>query len=113
MKPGDIVLVQFPQADLATSNLRPALVVALAPGSHPDVLLAMVTSRLYQGVPNFDEIIAKEESDFAGTGLRVSSMIRLARLLTTGTSVPTARLGSISDERLRRIRSRLARWLSE
>ncbi len=29
MKSGDIVLVRFPQADLTTGKLRPALVVAI------------------------------------------------------------------------------------
>ncbi|RME40829.1 MAG: type II toxin-antitoxin system PemK/MazF family toxin, partial [Caldilineae bacterium] len=38
MKSGDIVLLRFPQADLAEGKLRPALVVALAPGRHPDLL---------------------------------------------------------------------------
>ncbi len=44
MKPGDIVLVRFPQADLQTGKLRPALVLALAPGRHSDALLAMRTA---------------------------------------------------------------------
>ena len=32
MKPGDIVLIRFPQADLQAGKLRPALVIAVAPG---------------------------------------------------------------------------------
>lgn len=35
MKPGDIVLIRFPQADLQVGKLRPALVIALAPGPMP------------------------------------------------------------------------------
>ncbi len=31
MKPGDVVLVRFPQADLQGGKLRPALVLAVAP----------------------------------------------------------------------------------
>ena len=50
MKPGEIVLLRFPQADLAQGKLRPALIVALAPGRHPDVLLALITSRAYQEI---------------------------------------------------------------
>jgi mRNA interferase MazF len=46
MKPGDVVLLRFPQTDLQAGKLRPALVLALAPGRHADVLLAMITSRL-------------------------------------------------------------------
>ncbi len=56
MKPGDIVLIRFPQADLQASKLRPALIVAIASGRHPDLLLGLITSRNYQAIPNFDEI---------------------------------------------------------
>ena len=32
MKPGDIVLIRFPQADLKSGKLRPALIIAISPG---------------------------------------------------------------------------------
>ena len=70
MKPGDIVLIRFPQADLLEGKLRPALALALAPGSHPDLLLALITSRDYQAVPHIDEILDPAEDDFAQTGLK-------------------------------------------
>ena len=41
MKPGDVVLIRFPQTDLLIGKLRPALVVAIAPGRHADLLLAL------------------------------------------------------------------------
>ncbi len=47
MKPGDVILVRFPQTDLQVGKLRPALVLAISPGRHSDVLLAMITSRPY------------------------------------------------------------------
>ena len=34
MKPGEIVLIRFPQTDLTAGKLRPALIVAIAPGRH-------------------------------------------------------------------------------
>lgn len=51
MKAGDIVLVRFPQADLKAGKLRPALVIAIAPSHHSDLLLALVSSRIYQAIP--------------------------------------------------------------
>lgn len=111
MNPGDVVLIRFPQADLKAGKLRPALVVAVAPGQHADVLLALVSSRTYQAVPEFDEIIDPADADYQSSGLKVRSVVRLARLVSVETSVINARLGNISTERLRYLRNRLANWL--
>lgn len=111
MKPGDIVLIRFPQADLKAGKLRPALVIAIAPGPHPDLILALITSRIYQAVPDFDEIIAVSDVDYGTTGLKVDSVVRLGRLASVTPSVINARLGYISPKRLDQIRKRLSDWL--
>jgi mRNA interferase MazF len=111
MKPGDIVLIRFPQADLQSGKLCPALVIAIAPGRHDDVLLALVSSRVHQAIPNFDEIINKSDTDYGATGLKVASVVRLSRLVTVADTIIDARLGSISDERLGRIKQHIAAWL--
>jgi len=113
MKPGDIVLIRFPQTDLKAGKLRPALVVAVAPGSHADLLLALITSRTYQAVPKFDEIIDHSDSDYTATGLKVRSIVRLARLASVEPSAINARLGNISSKRLRQIRRCLTDWLQK
>ena len=113
MKPGDVVLIRFPQTDLLIGKLRPALVVAIAPGRHADLLLALISSRTYQAVPQFDEIIDPSDSDYAATGLKVRSVVRLARLASVEASVINARLGNISSKRLRQIRKRLTDWLQK
>ena len=113
MKAGDIVLIRFPQADLVTGKLRPALTLAVAPGSHADLLLALITSRDYQAVPQFDEILDPSEDDFEMSGLKTRSVIRLARLTSIEPSIISARLGRISPERLQVIKSRLIKWLQE
>lgn len=104
MKPGEVVLVRFPQADLEAGKLRPALVVATTPGRYADVLLAMISSRTYQVVPDFDDMIEASAPDYALTGLKVPSVIRLARLATVDPAVINARLGRISPERLQQVR---------
>jgi mRNA interferase MazF len=101
MKPGDIVLIRFPQADLKQGKLRPALVIAISPSRHSDLLLALISSRLYQATPEFDEIISLADQDYTTTGLKVASVIRLGRLTSVELSVINARLGSISLERNR------------
>lgn len=111
MKAGDLVLIRFPQTDLKQGKLRPALIVAIAPGRHADILLALVTSRGYQAVPNFDELVEPIDPDFPISRLKTRSVIRLARLATVDPGVIEARLGSISSDRLTRIRSRIIAWL--
>lgn len=111
MKPGDIVLIRFPQADLQRGKLRPALILAVAPGHHADLLLALISSRTYQAVPQFDEIIDPADLDYADTGLKAQSVVRLARLACVEDSVISARLGSISSQRLQKVKKRLADWL--
>jgi mRNA interferase MazF len=113
MRPGDIVLIRFPQTDLQTGKLRPALVVAVAPGHHADLLLALISSRTHQAVPQFDEIIDPSDSDYVATGLKARSVVRLARLACVEASVISARLGRISPQRLQKARKRLADWLQE
>lgn len=113
MKPGDIVLIRFPQTDLKAGKLRPALVIAIAPGIHDDLLLALITSRTYQAVPDFDEIIAPSDVDYETTGLKVGSVVRLGRLASVTPAVINARLGNIFPERLEQIRNRLSEWLKK
>ena len=69
MKPGDIVLIRFPRTDLQAGKLRPALIVATAPGRHTDLLLSLIPSRVYQAVPDFDEVIDPSDADYTATGL--------------------------------------------
>ncbi|MEW5938884.1 MAG: type II toxin-antitoxin system PemK/MazF family toxin [Chloroflexota bacterium] len=111
MKPGDVVLVRFPQTDLQVGKLRPALALAIAPGRHADVLLVMITSRSYQAIPNFDEVIETSDKDFPETGLKSRSVLRLSRLVSVETSIVNARLGEISAERLRVVKQRVIDWL--
>jgi mRNA interferase MazF len=113
MNPGDIVLIRFPRTDLQAGKLRPALVVAIAPGHHADLLLALISSRTYQAVPRFDEIIDPSDADYVAAGLKARSVVRLARLASVEASVINARLGSISSKRLQLIRKRLADWLQK
>jgi len=113
MKPGEIVLIRFPQTDLEAGKLRPALVLAIAPGRHPDVLLSLITSRAYQEIPDFDEVIEPSDPDFAASGLKARSIVRLSRLASVEESVINARLGKIAPARLNRIKERLIDWLKQ
>lgn len=98
---------------MAVGKFRPALVVAVVPGRYPDLLLALISSRIEQAIPDFDEIIELLAEDYGETGLKVRSVVHLARLATVDSAVINARLGNISSERLIRVRKRLSDWLQQ
>lgn len=108
---GRIVLFRFPQMDQTPGKLRPALVIRRVPGPYDDWLTCMLSSRLDQAVPNFDEIIAPSDSDFAESGLRDPSVIRLGILVTTNRQNMMGELGQIGKARLERLRENLSRWI--
>jgi mRNA interferase MazF len=109
--PGQIVLFRFPQTDLLSGKLRPALLLGKLPGPYDDWLMCMVSSQESQYLPDFDEIIREDDPDFARSGLRVSSVIRCGRLAVVEGAMLVGATGDIGSERLQRIKARLASWL--
>ena len=77
---GQIVLFKFSHTDQTEGKLRPALVLRRLPGEHDDWLICMISSQLDQRIPNFDEMISPEDSDFQQSGLKLPSIIRISRL---------------------------------
>jgi mRNA interferase MazF len=109
---GQIVLFRFPQTDLTGGKLRPALVLRHVPSPYDDWLVCMVSSRLQQALPELDEIIREWEPDFAHTGLKTSSVIRVTRVAVVSADRLEGRLGHIGPSRLQGIRERLADWIT-
>ena len=110
---GQIVLVPFPFTDLSGAKLRPVLMRRKASVQVDDWLVCMVSSPLRQVDGQIDEILSPSDADFAATGLKVPSVLRLSRLAVLESSLLMGRLGKISGERLQRIRQKLAVWIAE
>jgi len=109
---GQVVLFRFPQTDLISGKLRPALLIEKVPGPHDDWLICMISSQIQHCIPDFDEMVEEGSGDFAESGLKVRSVIRIGRLAVVDGTVLLGVLGEISVERLQRIRNRLAAWLT-
>jgi len=77
---GQIVVTAFPYTDLTSAKLRPVLVLRQASSRFDDWLVCMVSSRLEQAEPDFDDIIGPTDADFSASGLKVPSAFRLKRL---------------------------------
>ena len=108
---GQIVLTPFPYSDLSGAKLRSVLMLRQA-SRFDDWLVCMVSSQLQQAETSLDEILNQSDTDFASTGLKVPSVFRLSRLAVLDGALLLGSIGSISDEQLRNIRQRLAKWVA-
>ncbi len=108
---GQIVLTSFPNTDLSATKLRPVLMLRQA-SRFDDWLVCMVSSQMHQTEADLDEIISPTDSDFPNSGLKVTSVLRLSRLAVLEGFLLLGSIGTISDERLTKIRLQLAKWIS-
>ena len=110
-KPGQVALMPFPQVDLAPGKPRPVLLIAPVPGPYEDWLVCMFSTKLQQALQGFDEIIDSNANDFHSSGLKVPSVIRVARLAVVSADMLIGTIGEISNERLHRVQKTLADWI--
>ena len=111
MKEGDIVLTPVPQADGSIKN-RPAILLREFPG-YRDFLVCGVSTQLRQEVKGFDEIILASDLDFASSGLRSDSLIRLGFLAMLPHGKIAGSIGSISSDRHKKLLKTLAEYLTK
>jgi mRNA interferase MazF len=110
-EPWQVVLFRFPQTDLAEGKLRPALLLGRLPGEYDDWLICMISSQLQQLITGFDEIIREGDLDFAQSGLKVPSVIRIGRLAVVEGEILLGAIGKIESKRLGLIKEHLSSWL--
>jgi len=72
----------------------------------------MISSQLNQYISGFDELIQEHDENFAQSGLKVNSVIRLGRLAVISGDLLLGAIGQISLNRLYDLRKRLATWLT-
>lgn len=92
MTKGKVVLVPFPFDDLSAIKVRPAVCLTDPIGTYRQVVLAFITSKVVTPT-DFDLVLNTHDTDFTTTGLRVSSTLRLHRLVTVSTSIISRELG--------------------
>lgn len=111
MKEGDVVIVPMPQSDGTIKN-RPAIVLReMLP--FRDVLVCGVSTQLHQEVKDFDDVISLSDSDFATSGLKVESLIRLGFLVVIPRKKVIGSIGSISTGRHQKLLKTLSDYLAK
>jgi mRNA interferase MazF len=108
---GRIVLLHFPFTNLSEAKLRPVLTLRRISRRFGDWLVCMVSSQLHQVDLDIDDILRTTDADFSASGLKVSSVLRLARLAIVDGGLIVGEIGTVNQERLDSIRRRLAQWL--
>jgi len=92
-----IVLVPFPFDDLTSTKVRPAVCLTDEIGPHHHVVLALIPSEVPESPSATDIVMRPDDPDFAATGLRVASAIRLHRLMTVSSEMIRRTLGTLPD----------------
>lgn len=90
-----IVLVLFPFDDLTGLKVRPAICLTDKISIYDHVVIAFITSQANKATEPSDLIINTFDKNFAQTGLKVTSAIRLHRLVTVPDSLILRHLGNL------------------
>jgi mRNA interferase MazF len=95
VKPGDVVLVRFPFAEVATAKKRPALVLARTARSarNRTAILAMITSQVEALRLTGDVLLAEWQQ----AGLLHPSLLRLAKVATIDEELVEKAIGRLAQ----------------
>lgn len=107
IKRGEIVLLSFPFTDLQTTKVRPALVVSSESFNKigKDAVFIFITSKHYEGP--FDIQLDQSDSGFKSTGLRVSSTLRISKIMCLEQVLIRRRLGYLDAKTLQKVEQAL------
>jgi mRNA interferase MazF len=107
MTRGKVVLVPFPFDTLEATKVRPAVCLSEPIGPHRHVVLGFISSQIPETLLPTDVLLESGQAGFSMTGLRVSSSIRLHRLVTLSASLVRRELGVLPPVVMAQISDRL------
>jgi mRNA interferase MazF len=101
---GDVVLVPFPFTDLSQTKLRPAIVLYVQPEGE-DITLCFISSQNLDRVSRDESIIDLSHPEFAQTGLKATSKVRVSRIVTLDRQLIKRKLGKLGLQLLANVDS--------
>ena len=111
MTEGNVLLTSLVQTD-GQIKRRPTVFLRRMPG-FGDFLVCGISTQLHQEVPGFDEILDDQSDDFAASGLKAPSLVRLGFLAVLPQQAFHGSIGRINRERHKRLLQKLANYLME
>ena len=100
-------MVPFPFDDLSGSKVRPAVCLTGASGPQRHVVLAFITSAVPPKLEPTDVLLDPGSPDFARSGLRVRSALRLHRMVTVSATIIQRQLGVLTPNLQAQVQQRL------
>ena len=89
--------------------MRPAVCLTDPIGPYRHIILAFITSRIPPDLVDSDLVIDMNHEDFSRTGLRLTSTVRLHRVMTVRIGIIKRKLGTLSDTQRTEVGGRLRR----
>ncbi|HFC00595.1 MAG TPA: type II toxin-antitoxin system PemK/MazF family toxin [Phaeodactylibacter sp.] len=93
-----IVLVPFPFDDFTGVKVRPVVCLTNRITGYNHIVIAFVTSQISKAVEPSDLLIKNTDPNFKVTGFKVSSAVRLHRLVTIPTKIIRRQLGDLPSD---------------
>ncbi len=91
---GDIVLVPFPFTDFKSHKVRPAVIISSKISRRGDVIVAFISSVLpFDRQEENAVVLESSDSVFMKTGLKMTSVFRMDKLITLHFSLILRHLG--------------------
>ena len=103
---GSVVLVNFPFTDLSKTKLRPAIILWIDTGG-TDVVVCAITSQKIDRLSDGEFLINTTDSEFAQTGLRVSSKVRTTRIATLSRQLVVRKLGELGTQHIQNLNTKM------
>lgn len=94
LKKGDVVLVPFPFTDLSTTKLRPAIILWVDKAGE-DITVCFISSQNVTQLTPEEFVIASTDVEFPDTGLKITSKVRVSRIVTIERNLIVRRIGKL------------------
>ncbi|WP_413173804.1 type II toxin-antitoxin system PemK/MazF family toxin [Anabaena azotica] len=106
LQKGDIVLVQFPFTDLSQTKLRPTVVI-WSSDTGQDITLCFISSQATSNIYPDEFLLDPHDPEFASTGLKIVSKVRVTRVITLDRKLIVRKLGKLGDDQTKLLNTKI------
>jgi len=99
---GDIVLIPFPFTDLSSTKLRPAVILSVDNQGN-DITVCFISSQNISNLRSDEFLIDSKDPSFSTTGLKISSKVRVSRIVTIDRRLLTRRIGKLESDYIEKL----------